>query len=488
MVVPAGSAISVSLIDKPLTFFEMNYPSQAPAPNLSGTRQQDSSPDLIAVAYWPALKRVVGSVNAVFSGEVNDKESGPDPFSETSKTLNPNLKGRDIRDAFNTDEYQILLVANKFQTGFDQPLLCGMYVDKRLAGIQAVQTLSRLNRAYDGLFGKKDTTFVLDFVNEPAEILASFKTYYDTATLENVTDPNLVFNLRSKIDAAGYYDDFEVERVVAVLVKPDAKQAELIGALTPVVERLVKQFKAARQSFQIAKEQENDVAKREAWDEMEAHQLIKQDMARFHRVYTFLSHIFDYGNTDIEKRSMFYKVLLPLLDFERERETIDLSKVVLTHHALKNKGKQVMSLGPGANPTLSPITDTGSGSVQEKEKALLAEIIAKVNDLFEGELSDGDKLVYVNHVLKGKLMESQTLRQQAQANTKKQFEESPNLDQEMMNAVMDADSAFAAMTKQVLESERVRQRLKQILLGPGALYEALREKGQVPSGQAQPPA
>jgi hypothetical protein len=78
-----------------------------------------------------------------FSGEVNDKESGPDAFTENSKTLNPNLKGRDIREAFATEEYQILLVANKFQTGFDQPLLCGMYVDKRLGGIQAVQTLSR---------------------------------------------------------------------------------------------------------------------------------------------------------------------------------------------------------------------------------------------------------------------------------------------------------------------------------------------------------
>ena len=101
---------------------------------------------------------------------MNDKESAPDPFSETSKNLNPNLKGRDIRKAFDTEEYQILLVANKFQTGFDQPLLCGMYVDKRLAGIQAVQTLSRLNRAFPG----KDTTYVLDFVNDPAEVLASF--------------------------------------------------------------------------------------------------------------------------------------------------------------------------------------------------------------------------------------------------------------------------------------------------------------------------
>ena len=89
-------------------------------------------------------------VLVAFSGEVTDKESGPDSFSEHSKTLNPGLQGRDIRGAFATDQYHLLLVANKFQTGFDQPLLCGMYVDKRLAGIQAVQTLSRLNRAYPG--------------------------------------------------------------------------------------------------------------------------------------------------------------------------------------------------------------------------------------------------------------------------------------------------------------------------------------------------
>ena len=117
-----------------------------------------------------------------FSGEVEDKASGPDAFTENNKILNPNLKGRDIREAFKGDEYHILLVANKFQTGFDQPLLCGMYVDKRLAGIQAVQTLSRLNRAHPG----KDTTYVLDFINDPEDILQAFKTYYTTATLSNV--------------------------------------------------------------------------------------------------------------------------------------------------------------------------------------------------------------------------------------------------------------------------------------------------------------
>ena len=120
--------------------------------------------------------------------------------------MNPNLKGQGIREAFNTADYQILLVANKFQTGFDQPLLCGMYVDKRLTGIAAVQTLSRLNRAYNGPFGFKDTTYVVDFVNDPEDILTAFKTYYDTAELANVTDPNLVLDMRMKLDALGFYD------------------------------------------------------------------------------------------------------------------------------------------------------------------------------------------------------------------------------------------------------------------------------------------
>ena len=176
-----------------------------------------------------------------FSGEVNDKESGPDPFKETS-SAEPEPEGRDIREAFKADEFQILLVANKFQTGFDQPLLCGMYVDKRLAGIQAVQTLSRLNRAYPG----KDTTYVLDFVNDPAEVLAAFKTYYTTAELADCHDPNLVFNLRAKLDAAGHYDEFEVDRVVAVELKPNAKQSELVAAIEPVVDRLQKPTRPPR--------------------------------------------------------------------------------------------------------------------------------------------------------------------------------------------------------------------------------------------------
>lgn len=407
-----------------------------------------------------------------FSGEVNDSQSGPDAFTETSKALNPGLNGRDIRDAFKGEEFQVLLVANKFQTGFDQPLLCGMYVDRRLAGIQAVQTLSRLNRAYPG----KDTTYVLDFVNSSEEVLAAFKTYYDTAELEAVTDPNLVYDLRAKLDALGHYDEFEVDRVVAVEMNPKAKQGDLIAALEPVADRLLKRFKQAQDKLLTARAKKDDKATEEANGEINALILFKTDMGAFQRMYSFLSQIFDYGNTAIEKRFMFYRRLIPLLEFGREREGIDLSKVKLTHHSLKDQGKRQLPLRDGEAPKLPPLSEAGSGSVHEKEKARLEEIIAKVNDLFEGDLTEDDQLVYVNNVIKGKLLESKELVLQASNNTKAQFANSPTLSKEIMNAVMDALAAHTAMSKQAIDSEKVREGLKDVLLGPAQLYEALRER------------
>ncbi|MBZ4377506.1 type I restriction endonuclease [Corallococcus sp. AS-1-6] len=408
-----------------------------------------------------------------FSGEVVDPESGPEPFTENSRTLNPHLKGRDIREAFKGGEYQVLLVANKFQTGFDQPLLCGMYVDKRLAGIQAVQTLSRLNRAHPG----KDTTYIVDFVNDAADILEAFKTYYTTAELAATTDPNVVFNLRAKLDAAGYYDDFEVERVVAVELNPGSKQSDLVKAVEPVLDRLMKTFKAAQAAFRAAEESANAKARKDAKAELDALVLFKSDMGAFLRLYTFLSQIFDYGSTAIEKRAIFYKRLLPLLEFGREREDIDLSKVKLTHYTLKEKAKAPMLLSVGEKPTLYPATEAGAGSVQERERARLQEIIEKLNTLFAGELSIQDKLVYVNNVLLGKLLESTTLAQQAANNTKEQFANSPDLQEELMSAIIAALDAHALMSKQALDSKTVRDGLKDILLNHSMLWEALRSRG-----------
>jgi type I restriction enzyme, R subunit len=348
-------------------------------------------------------------VLVAFSGEVDDPQSYPGPVTESSKLLNPGLKNRDIREAFAQPEFHLLLVANKFQTGFDQPLLCGMYVDKKLGGIQAVETLSRLNRAHPG----KATTYVLDFVNDAGDVLKAFKTYYETAELAATTDPNLIFDLRSKLDAAGHYDDLEVERLAKVEMDPRATQAQLVAAIHPVADRLLKRYKALQQARAAATEADDGTAEKAAKDELDALVLFKGDMASFNRLYAFLSQMFDYGNTDIEKRFLFYMRLLPLLEFGRERDTVDLSKVVLTHHTLRSGGKQPINLDADGSYKLPPLDGIGSGQVQDKQQAYLVEIIEKVNGLFEGQLTDDDQLVYVNGVLKGKLLENQTLIQQA---------------------------------------------------------------------------
>ena len=148
--------------------------------------------------------------------------------------------------------------------------------------------------------------------------------------------------------------------------------------------------------------------------------------------------------------------------------------MVLTHHSLRGGGKRSLALGEGDPSTLKPLTDAGSGSVQEKEKALLVEIIAKVNDLFGADTTENDKLIYVNEVIKGKLLESDTLRQQAVNNSKERFANSPDLNHELIGAIMDAKAALHSLSKQALDSEQVRTGLKEILLGPAQLYEALR--------------
>ena len=405
-----------------------------------------------------------------FSGEVNDSESGPEPFTERSSTLNPGLKG-DIREAFKGDEFQILLVANKFQTGFDQPLLCGMYVDRRLSGIQAVQTLSRLNRCHPG----KTTTYVVDFANEPDDILASFKAYYETAELAEATDPQLILNLKAKLDSQGHYDEFEIDRVVKVLLDPNAKQSELIGALEPIAQRLMHAYKEARQAKRHAEEINAPDAAKTAKDELDALTLFRSDMGTYVRIYTFLCQIFDYGNTGLEKRAMVFKRLLPLLEFEREIPTVDLSKVVLTHHTLRNKGQKKLDLAQGESVLLTGLAP-GGGSVQDKDKALLSEIIAKLNDLFTGDLTEEDKVTYVRAVIRGKLLESTTLQQQAAANSKEQFGSSPDLGTALMDAIITALDAHQTMSSQALGSESIRNGMKDVLLNQTGLYEELRER------------
>ena len=457
------------IVEHFLRFVAPLLDGKAKAMVVVGSRKEAVRWKLAIDKYIKAKGYPLGTLVA-FSGDVDDKESGPDPFNEKSSSLNPGLKS-DIREAFQGEDYQILLVANKFQTDFDQPLLCGMYVDRRLSGIQAVQTLSRLNRCSPG----KETTYVVDFANEPNDILNAFKAYYETAELAEATDPNLILSLKAKLDSQNHYDEFEVDRVVKVLLAPGSKQSELIGALEPIAQRLMHAFKEARLAKRNAEDAGEPDGINKAKDELDALTLFRSDLGTYVRFYTFLCQIFDYGNTTLEKRALFFKRLLPLLEFEREIPTVDLSKVVLTHHTLRNKGERRLDLSQGDAEKLAGLAP-GGGSVQDKEKALLAEIIARLNDLFTGDLTDADEVTYVCSVIRGKLLDSPTLQQQASANSKEQFGASPDLGSALMDAIISALDAHQAMSSQALNSADTRDGIKDVLINKTGLYEELRQR------------
>jgi hypothetical protein len=204
-----------------------------------------------------------------------------------------------------------MIVANKFQTGFDQNKLCAMYVDKRLDGVAAVQTLSRLNRYVPG-----KSTMVLDFANKADDILAAFRPYYEEATIAATTDPNLIHDLQNKLDVSGIYTDEEVDAVAAVMVKGLGNNA-LTSAIGPAKERFRGALRAAVDGHNHARIAELEV--------------FRKDVGTYVRLYDFLSQIVDFGDTDVEKHAIFYRVLATQIRSTRTAPDIDLSDVSLVH-------------------------------------------------------------------------------------------------------------------------------------------------------------
>jgi len=172
---------------------------------------------------------------------------------------------------------------------------------------------------------------------------------------------------------------------------------------------------------------------------------------------------------------VFFKRLLHLLEFERENPTVDLSKVVLTHHTLRNKGERNLDLSKGEAELLAGLAP-GGACVQDKDKALLSEIIAKLNDLFTGDLTDDDKVGYVGTVIRNKLLESKTLQQQAASNSKEQFAGSPDLAKAQQDAIIDALDAHQAMSSQALNNPDLQRQMLELLLGSFNLWEGLRDR------------
>ncbi|WP_423224999.1 type I restriction endonuclease subunit R [Candidatus Amarolinea aalborgensis] len=332
---------------------------------------------LAAVRYKQSFDRYIQEKGyaiktlVAFSGTVPDDKL-PDVIY-TEEGMNHGIREKELPEKFATTEYQVLLVAEKYQTGFDQPLLHTMYVDKRLAGIQAVQTLSRLNRTHP----LKEDTFVLDFVNDPTEIREAFKVYYEGAEMGAAVDPARLYQIQAELDASGIYLAEEVQRFCAVYFAPRERQTAadhqaMNAALDPAVQR-----------FTVL--QENDEAEAELW---------RGKQQAFRNLYGFLSQIIPYQDSDLERLYVFLRHLGAKLPRRRSGPAYKFDEDVrLEYYRLQKISEGSIDLREGYAPRLDGPSEVGSGLVHE-QPILLSRLIALVNEQFGTDFNQADQLFF----------------------------------------------------------------------------------------------
>ena len=332
-----------------------------------------------------------------FSGTVVDDKL-PD-VTYTEPGMNDGISEKELPERFATYEYQVLLVAEKYQTGFDQPLLHTIYVDKRLAGIQAVQTLSRLNRVHP----LKEDTFVLDFVNDREEIREAFKTYYEGAEMGEEVDPARMYAIKRALDASGIYLDEEVERFCGVYFLPKRKQSaadhrHMNAALDPAVSRFV-----ARRD-----EDEDEV---EDW---------RGKMRAFLNLYGFLSQVIPYQDSDLERLYVFLRHLAQKLPRRGSGPTYRFDDDVrLEYYRLQKINEGSISLQDGEARPLDGPTEVGSGLVRTQATPL-SQLIDTLNERFGTDFNQGDQLFFDQIVEAA--MTDDGLRRAAAVNPSDKFE------------------------------------------------------------------
>jgi type I restriction enzyme R subunit len=369
-----------------------------------------------------------------FSGQVIDDENGLEPFTE--ENMNTNLRRRSLPEAFNSNDFQVMLVANKFQTGFDQPLLVSMYVDKKLSGVNAVQTLSRLNRTATG----KDDTYILDFVNNPNDILEAFKPYFQDAQLSGITDPNIIHDIQTKLDHSGIYEQHHVERAARVFVEGRGRKGnnELSAALAEPKDRFWKKMDEA-------KETSDTPSIEKLYD-------FRSTVDAFVKTYAFLSQLYNYEDTDLEKHFLFFKFLSKEIRETGRISKIDVSEVELVAYAIRKERGADLKLMEGAQ--LDPVTAVGGGVPKDPELALLKEAIAKLNALFEIEgVTENDSrniLVWVAD----KAMENAIVVNQAHENSRDRFLESKQLKDAVLEALVNARGNADLMSSELLSDKQ----------------------------------
>ena len=307
-----------------------------------------------------------------FSGTVQDDKL--DGASYTEIGMNHGVSEKELPEKFSTQEYQVLLVAEKYQTGFDQPLLHTMFVDKRLAGIQAVTTLSRLNRI---LPPRKEDTFVLDFVNDREEIRDAFKMYYEGAEMGEQVDPARMYTIKGELDASGIYLDEEVERFSAVYFKPKQRQSAMDhqamnAALDPAVSRFTVRQK----------------------DNEEEAELWRGKVQALLNLYGFLSQVIPYQDSDLERLYVFLRHLAAKLPRRKSGPAYQFDdEVRLEYYRLQKFSEGSISLEGGEARRLDGPTEVGSGLVRP-QPVPLSQLIDVVNERFGTDFNQADQLFF----------------------------------------------------------------------------------------------
>ncbi|GII78776.1 hypothetical protein Sru01_37580 [Sphaerisporangium rufum] len=373
-----------------------------------------------------------------FSGSVSMPEDetwsqdwGPAPAKDvefTEANMNPGA-GADLAAAFKGDTFKVMLVANKFQTGFDQPLLSAMYVDKRLSGVTAVQTLSRLNRTHRTAGGEqKAKTFVIDFVNKPDDIRAAFEPYYTDATLETETDPYVVINLADKLAQAGVYTREQVRQVAELWVARKGNNA-LSAAISPAQHEFRRRYAAAIEA--------DDKVTLNTLD------LFRKDVATYVRLYDFMSQILDYGDPYLEMLSIFLRLLDKVIADSSWSADVDLSDVVLA--GVKHSKGIPVDISLTGDGQLKGIGAAGTGTRKEPKYVALQVVIEKLNDLFGAESFARSQIQEFVQGLLQRLLADTNLVQQTRVNSKKQFVESADFQSAVSEAVADNQHAHNTM-------------------------------------------
>lgn len=358
---------------------------------LEAVRYKQAFDEYIAEKGYP-IKSLVA-----FSGTVEDDKLSEKTYTEVA--MNDGVKEKELPDTFAKPDFRVLLVAEKYQTGFDQPLLHTMYVDKRLGGIQAVQTLSRLNRTHP----LKDDTFVLDFVNDPADIQEAFRQYFEGSVMGEQVDPDKLYEVKAELDASAIYMETELNEFATIFFAPKRRQSPSDHkAMNAILDQAVARF----QQLQEIEEEEAEL-----W---------RGKVQAFRNLYSFLSQVIPYQDSDLEKLFTYLRHLALKLPKRKSGPGYQFDEEIeLDYYRLQKISEGSISLNEGYAKPLDGPLEVGTGMVRE-EHVSLSRLIDIINERFGGELNEADQLFFDQ--IAEAASQNETLQKSAEVNSLDKFQ------------------------------------------------------------------